>query len=118
MNEPRNEYQLVRAIQRAIAEHYPDAWLFKVVGNPAQDVGVPDLLACVAGITVGIEAKHRKPGESVEHAHGRVTAVQRRHLDRIVQSGGVACVALSVDDALRACRMAVLIGRPALELSS
>lgn len=65
-----------------------------------QEAGMPDLALCVQGRYVGIEVKLQRPGESYEHAWARVTAAQRNQLRRIVKAGGVAGVALSVEDAL------------------
>lgn len=94
-----NESQLVGQIMKAIAKEYKTAWLFKVVGSPYQMVGVPDILACIEGLTVGIEVKHQKPHETEDAARGRTTLTQRGQIQRINRAGGIAGTALSVEDA-------------------
>lgn len=95
-----NEAALVGAIQKAIAKEYPGSWCFKVVGNPYQETGVPDLLVCVDGILMGIEVKHLKPSETREHAMSRVTPVQRVQIQRINRAQGMAGAVVSVEEAL------------------
>lgn len=97
---PSNESGLVAAICRRISRDYPEAWQFKVVGNPYQMTGVPDLLLCVAGRFVGIEVKFQRPGESFEHAMGRVSSRQWVQIWKIRQAGGTAGWACSVEMAM------------------
>jgi hypothetical protein len=97
---PTNEGGLVAAIQREIAKRWPSAWQFKVVGSPYQMAGVPDLLLCVEGLTVGLEVKFQRPGESAEHAVGRTTQQQLVQIERINRSGGAAATVISVDEAV------------------
>lgn len=100
MGSPTNEAGLVRAITREIARTYPDAWVFKTVGSPLQVSGIPDLLLSVQGRFIGMEAKFQRPGESRNHALGRVTMQQRGQIKKINDSGGTAGAVLSVEDAL------------------
>lgn len=98
--EPRNETQLVNQIGIKIAQRYPTAWILKTHGNGYQRVGVPDLLVCLHGVMHGIEVKHRKPGETIEHLESRVTATQRNEIEKISAAGGVSEVVWSVEQAL------------------
>jgi len=94
------EYTLVNKIKKAILEHYPDAWVFKVVGSPQQESGVPDLLVCVRGRLVGIEVKYRRPRESAAAAVGRATPLQVAQLAKMHRAGAVVGVVLDVEGAL------------------
>lgn len=97
-----NEGTLVAAIRKAILAEYPTAWTFKVHGSPYQMAGVPDLLVCIDGKLLGLEVKHQKPGESREHAEGRVSPQQHFQMDAIRRAGGTAAVVMSVDESLAA----------------
>jgi len=97
---PTTEAGLVQAIAKAIHTAYPDSWAFKVVGSPYQVAGIPDCLFCIRGLLIGLEVKHRKPGESREHALARATPQQLVQIMRINRAGGVAGVVLSVHEAL------------------
>lgn len=94
------EAQLEAAIRRAVADRWPEAWLFKVVGSPYQMTGVPDLLVCGDGHLVGLEVKHPKPGETLAHAEGRASPTQHVQIERIRMAGGTAEVVTSVEQAL------------------
>lgn len=61
----------------------------KVHGSMYQKAGVPDIIACVDGVFIGIEVK--RPG-------GIVSPLQQLNIDDINRSGGVAFVAYSVED--------------------
>ena len=98
---PSTEAGLQRQIVKAIKRAHPAAWVFHPVGNPYQEAGVPDLLACVEGRLFAFEIKHQKAGESHEHALSRVTPVQRVQLGRIGAAGGHAAAVTTVDAALR-----------------
>lgn len=90
---PSNETGTVHAIVTAIRREWPDAWVMKVHGSPYQMTGVPDLLVCVHGHLVGLEVKHRRPGESREHAASRVTLGQRKQIRDLHRAGaGAGCV--------------------------
>lgn len=104
---PKNEAQDVKAIVRAVQKKYPDAWVFKVVGNPYQMTGVPDLILSVHGVLIGLEVKHRRPGESIEAAFARATPGQMYQLRKISQSGGYGAVVLGADSALIAIEQAL-----------
>ena len=96
------ETALVAAIKRAILARYPSAWVFKVVGHPYQESGIPDLLVCVQGHLFGLEVKLRRPGESEAHARERASDEQSKHIAGIRAAGGTALVILSADEALSA----------------
>lgn len=100
MADPRNETQATKRITRAIKEKYPDAWILKVHGGGYQSAGVPDLLVCVDGKLIGLEVKHRKPGESEEHARGRASALQLAEIEKLQRAGAVAAVVLNEEEAL------------------
>lgn len=95
-----NETQLVREIVREVKREYPSAWCFKVHGSPTQTVGTPDLLICVEGLLIAAEVKHRKPGESIEHAYGRATPVQLAQIEVLRRAGAVAGVVISAAETL------------------
>jgi hypothetical protein len=97
---PLNESQLVGLITKAIKLNYPGAWIMKVHGSQFQTPGIPDLLVCIQGFMVGIEVKHQKRAESEEHARSRTTPAQRIQIQKIIDAGGMAGVALSVEEAL------------------
>lgn len=100
MPYPTNEGKLVTQIVASVRYEFPRAYHLKTHGDGYQRPGVPDLLFCLDGTFIGIEIKHRKPGESIEHMLSRVTEVQRRELASIRESGGVASVAWSRDQVL------------------
>lgn len=100
MTDHKNEGALVKAATAALAGAFPSAWIFKIVGNPMQMIGVPDVLVLREGVLYGLEFKHRKAGESEAHARGRASAHQLRQIERIRKAGGVAEVVLSVEEAL------------------
>lgn len=97
----------MRQIVKAIEHEYPSALVWKIHGDPYQPVGIPDLIICLDGRFIGIEVKHQKPGESRQHALGRVTEVQHRQLERIRTAGGTAGAATSAQEALAVIEEAV-----------
>lgn len=103
---PTNEAGLVRAIVRDIKAAYPDAWVFKVHGNPMQKAGVPDLLVALDGRLVGIEVKFQRPGESSTHAYGRVSELQWSEIESLRVAGCTADAVLSSEEALGLIREA------------
>jgi len=95
-----SERVLVGTIARAIKRAYPASLVLKIVGNPYQESGIPDLLVCVHGRFIGLEVKNQEPGESAEHAAYRATPVQRVMVTRINKAGGAAGVVTSKEQAL------------------
>jgi hypothetical protein len=94
------ETNLVVNIEEAVRKKYPTAWIFKVHGNPYQQSGVPDLLICHRGHLFAFEVKHRKVGESEEHAYGRATLKQKNQIVQLRAAGAYATVVLSESEVL------------------
>jgi Holliday junction resolvase len=59
------------------------AWVFKVAGGGFQRSGIPDLLCCLNGKFLAIEVKAER---------GKPSDLQLWNIEKIRQSGGVACV--------------------------
>lgn len=100
MTRLQREAGLVSRMRDAVLDAHPSAWVMKVHGGPYQSAGVPDLLLVLRGRFGALEAKARAPGESLEHALGRVTARQHAQLVALRQAGASVAVGTSVDDAL------------------
>lgn len=97
-----NEKQLQAAIVKALeAKFGPHIWVFHPVGGPYQVPGIPDLLVCYKGRFIGLELKHQKGGESLEHVFSRVTPQQELILKKIRECGGISGVVLNVADAVQ-----------------
>lgn len=81
------EGKLVTRIKDLIADR--EGRSFKIHGNDDgfQEIGIPDLLVCLAGRFVGIEVK--QPGEPLRPR-------QRKVLNEIFAAGGVAAVCETV----------------------
>lgn len=84
------EGKLVAKIKQMIADR--EGRCFKIHGSDDgfQEIGIPDLLACIAGRFVGIEVK--QPGEALRPR-------QRKVLNEIFAAGGVAAVCETVGQA-------------------
>lgn len=104
----KNENAVVAAIGKAVKQRHPKAYILKIHGGQYQESGIPDLLVCVDGLEVGMEVKHQKPGESRDHALNRTTLKQRIHIQRIIEAGGMAGVAMDVEPALHLIQLAKL----------
>lgn len=96
----QRETRLVKRMKDAVQGQWPDAFVEKIHGGPYQRAGLPDLLVIIDGMTFGIEAKAPAPGESDEHARGRVTAVQEACLAEMARAGAVTFVAISEGEVL------------------
>ena len=83
------EKDIVAAIQRYLSTLGDDVFFWKEHGGPYGVSGVPDIICCYRGRFLGLEAK--LPG-------GRLTALQKRALERINRAGGIARRVESVDD--------------------
>lgn len=59
------------------------AYVVKHFANMFTQSGVPDLLVTIHGCFVGVEIKA---------THGKPSALQRHHIDKIRKSGGIAIV--------------------------
>ncbi|ENH96700.1 recombinase B [Gracilibacillus halophilus YIM-C55.5] len=66
------------------------AWHIKTHGSMFSKAGTPDIIACVKGLFVAIEVK-RPDG-------GKVSELQKYHIDAIEKAGGVAFVSRSVEE--------------------
>lgn len=77
------EADVQRWITDQLKEHFKDRiYIFKV--PQAQYIsrrGIPDLIACVDGVFVGIEVKME---------HGKLTALQKHEISCINKAGGTA----------------------------
>ena len=75
------EKDIVAAIKRYLSTLGDDVFFWKEHGGPYGVSGVPDIICCYRGRFLGLEAK--LPG-------GRLTALQKRALERINRAGGIA----------------------------
>jgi hypothetical protein len=92
------EGRVKKAVKRWLTE--AGAYYYMPMSNGMGRVGAPDFLVCLAGRFVGIETK--APGKRYN-----TTANQRREIQWINMSGGVAMV---VDDAAQLEVLRPLIG--------
>ena len=83
------ERDIVAAIRRYLGTLGEDVFFWKEHGGPYGVSGVPDIICCYKGRFLGLEAK--LPG-------GKLTALQKRALERINRAGGIARRVESVDD--------------------
>lgn len=89
MTQP--EARISRAILDALKAR--GIFAFKVHGGPTQMAGLPDILACVDGIFVGLETKTPAQRKNVGPRQVRVHEL-------IKESGGFVSVVCSVREAL------------------
>jgi len=68
-----------------------NAYFIKTIGGSVA-AGTPDIIACVNGRFIGIEV--RRP------TGGRVSELQKNHIKRINEAGGIAFVASSKDEVI------------------
>lgn len=83
------ERDVVAAIRKYLASLGSDVFFWKEHGGPYGTSGVPDIICCYKGRFLGLEVK--LPG-------GRLTALQKRTIEKINRAGGIACRVESVDD--------------------
>ena len=83
------ERDIVAAIKRYLATLGEDVFFWKEHGGALGTSGIPDIICCYKGRFLGLEAK--LPG-------GRLTALQKRALEKINRAGGIARRVESVDD--------------------
>ena len=83
------ERDIVIAIKIYLASLGSDVFFWKEHGGPYGTSGIPDIICCYKGRFLGLEAK--LPG-------GKLTALQRRALDRINDAGGIGRRVESVED--------------------
>lgn len=82
--EKRIENQIKRYLDKI------GAWHMKTHGTMFSKAGTPDIIACVNGRFIGIEVK-RPDG-------GKVSELQKFHINAISEAGGVAFVSRSVEE--------------------
>ena len=83
------ERDIVIAIKIYLASLGSDGFFWKEHGGPYGTSGIPDIICCYKGRFLGLEAK--LPG-------GKLTALQRRALDKINAAGGIGRRVETVDD--------------------
>jgi len=76
-------------IQKKIIDYLKSIGAYTVKTIVTNSSGTPDLLVSFKGNFIAIEVKA---------ANGRVSELQKWHLDQIRKSGGIAFVAKSVDE--------------------
>ena len=86
------EKDIIAAIRRYLATLGEDVFFWKEHGGPYGVSGVPDIICCYKGRFLGLEAKL---------SGGKLTALQKRALEKINRAGGVACRVESVEDVKR-----------------
>ena len=83
------ERDIVIAIKIYLASLGSDVFFWKEHGGPYGTSGVPDIICCYKGRFLGLEVK--QPG-------GRLTALQKRAIEKINAAGGIGRRVESVDD--------------------
>ncbi len=83
------EKDIITVIRRYLATLGEDVFFWKEHGGPYGASGVPDIICCYRGRFLGLEVKL---------PHGRLTALQKRALEKINRAGGIARRVESVDD--------------------
>lgn len=78
-----------QAIQHSMLKELKRRGHYAVKIISANRAGVPDIIACINGRFAGIEVK--KPG-------GRVSALQKHHLQEIEKAGGTHIVCYSLKE--------------------
>ena len=82
-----------QAIQKKIIKWLEAQGYYVVKVISANKSGVPDIIACVEGKFVGIEVKRPT-------TKNNVSALQRKHLDMIEESGGYSTVAWELEQVI------------------
>lgn len=83
------ERDIVIDIKIYLASLGSDVFFWKEHGGPYGTSGIPDIICCYKGRFLGLEVKLPS---------GKLTALQKRALDRINAAGGIARRVESVDD--------------------
>ena len=83
------ERDIIIAIKIYLASLGSDVFFWKEHGGPYGTSGIPDIICCYKGRFLGLEAKLPS---------GKLTALQRRALDKINAAGGIGRRVESVDD--------------------
>ena len=82
------EKDIVQSILRYL-KAVPHCFAWKTHGGMYGTAGIPDIIACIDGSFFAFEVKT---------ATGKVTALQKATLQKILASGGTAAVVRSVDE--------------------
>jgi hypothetical protein len=93
MGKPGPETRLIAAIRKHVraTPEYRDVLIVKQHGSAFSEVGVSDLLCCVAGVFVAVEVK------APEGRHP-VSVKQQAFGDRVLKAGGAFGVVRSVEE--------------------
>ena len=83
------EKDIIAAIRRYLATLGEDVFFWKEHGSPYGTSGVPDIICCYKGRFLGLEAKLPR---------GRLTALQKRALEKVNRAGGIARRVESAED--------------------
>ena len=83
------ERDIVIAIKAYLASLGSDVFFWKEHGGPYDTSGIPDIICCYKGRFLGLEVKLPR---------GKLTALQKRALDKINAAGGIARRVESVDN--------------------
>lgn len=83
------EKDIVAAIKEYLKTLGSDVFFWKEHGGPYGTSGVPDIICCYKGRFLGLEVKL---------PNGRLTALQKRAIEKINAAGGIACRVENVED--------------------
>lgn len=103
MAKPGPETRLVRKMRKAGRDKYGTRLVtIKYHGSAVSEAGVSDLLCCLDGVFIAVEAKAPESyGGSVERALAEGPSLkQRAFLARIERAGGVPAVCATVEQFL------------------
>ncbi len=89
-----------QSIQTKIMAYLNKLGAYNVKTISTNTAGTPDVLCCFKGHFLAVEVK--RPG-------GKVSELQKHHLNRIKESGGIAVVAYGIDEVRDALSEAGLI---------
>lgn len=70
-------------------KYFPGAYVYKPQGGMFGSAGAPDCMMCWQGIFIGIEIKA---------VGGKATALQIKHLKRIIEAKGVGALLIGQDE--------------------
>ena len=83
------ERDIIIAIKIYLTSLGSDVFFWKEHGGPYGTSGIPDIICCYKGRFLGLEVKLPR---------GKLTALQKRALEKINAAGGIARRVESVDD--------------------
>lgn len=91
----QKETKVVKAIDEAVLNEWPDTWDFKVHGSMFQPSGIPDKIYCILGYFIAIEVKDPNKPNSI------ASPLQLWTIKMIKKAGGYATVCRSPEEAIR-----------------